>query len=323
MAFIAIDSDTSWQDLAIAEQLATSYNLRRTLCGLSTISAPTQATEVYAFVRAMQEGIEAMADDLWLNNSSAISGYTGQSSYPSIMSLSSAMSLAGLTTSGYWRRKAEGGTQPATWTDYGAAGWSYGKITSKDLAGPWLFKDLQLALSALTRCRLGYTRYRIKSGSYNSSPPIPSTALSFGSWQSSGTAYPSYYVNKGRLYNVGISIYEWQRDIAASVYSCETSHLMLTIPTDSGPYPGYAAKTGKTNYSLLSVSDVTTVFDVTVGNSVSATTSGSTTSYTGIIAEDASNLIPLCNDIVPDANVPAICEIRFANPCLIIDFAFE
>jgi hypothetical protein len=326
MAFTVIDGDTSWQDLSIAQEIVSSYNLRRTLCGLSTMATPSEATIDNAFILALQTGIAEMADNKWVNNSGSLSAFEGQSAYPAKMSTSTTMAAAGLTSTGYWRRIAEGGSQPGTWTDYGAVGWSYGTIASKDLAGPWLFKDLQLALSAMSRTLLPYTRWRSKAGSYIGERPIQSTAISFAAWQTSSTPSPAYYTQKGRRCSASLNIVEWQRDIPATVAACEVGHLLLTLPRDLG-FTSYATYTGKTGYANLSVADVTTVLGLTVGNSCSVSTAGATTSYLGLIAEDANNLIPLCNSILPDANVPVggniECSLAFDEPCLILDFTFE
>jgi hypothetical protein len=340
MAFTSIDGDTSWQDLAIAEELAASYNLRRQVFGLSTVATPTQATQVYAFVRALQEGVEELmsynyygygAYYGWLSPASALSSYAGQSSYPSPMTIAAAMTAAGLTASGYWRRIAEGGTQPATWTNYSAAGWSYGKVTDKDLAGPWLFKDLQLALSVLTRAQLRHTQGRIRSGSYSGSvSAIPSTAMSWGSWGSS--ASPSFY-NVGKTktgasitdVSALLQIAEIRVDMIAAPATCETDRVWLTIPDDLAP--SYASKASKMAFANLGVVDVSTVIDQTVTNTTSKSTASGTTSYNTVLGEDAANLIPISNDILPDSNVPSdttrFVDLYFDVGRLIIDFAFE
>lgn len=322
MGFTAIDSDTSWQALAIAQELVVSYNLRRTLCGLSTMDTPSEATIDNAFILSLQNGIEEMAADMWLLNTSALSSYEGQSAYPTSMTLSQAMTAAGLTSSGYWRRIDEGGTQPATWTNYSAAGWSYGKITDKDLAGPWLFSDLQLALSALTRRITNYTRWRSKIGSYVGALPFPSTPMSFGSWQTSSSQTPEYRSQKFARGTAYVAVLEWQADIPESVSDCEAARLLITIPRDVGS-PAYASVTGKTGYSNLSVADITTVFSKVVGNSCGKSTAGGVTTYSGIIAEDANDLVPICDQILPGGSGTSNCRIILDDPLLLLDFAFE
>lgn len=333
MAFIVIDGDTSWQDLAIAEELATSYNRRRALCGLATIAAPTQATEVYAFVRALQEGIEAMADDLWLNNSAALTAYEGQASYPSIMSLSGAMTAAGLTASGYWRRIAEGGTQPAAWANYAAEGWAYGKITSKDLAGPWLFKDLQVAMSALTRALIPLTQWRSKNGEWFGYTSFPSTAMSWGAWGDGTPSVSWFQVQKQKtgstITYAGCRLYlrEFRYDISADSAAYESDRMLITKVRESDIPGEYASATGKTGYANLTAADVTTVLGETLENTATKSTADGITSYSGILGEDASNIIPLANNILPDANVPSSSSrqigLLFDPPVFALDFAFE
>lgn len=341
MAFTVIDGDTSWQDLAIAQELATSYNYRRSVFGLSTVSAPTEASLVFAFIQALQNGIEEMMGyDYfgsgeyygWLLNTAALSTYTGQSAFPTPLTLATGMTAAGLTASGYWRRIAQGGTQPAVWTNYAAAGWSYGKITDKDLAGPWLFKDLQIALQVLTRPILPATQTRRKWGYYNGfSATFPSTAMSWDAWTSS---IPDSYYDVAKTKNSGgvvyyitanLSLQEVRFDLVSSLSAKEASRLVLTIPWDGNP--SYASKASKTAYANLGVSDVTTSFNLTVSNTSTKTVSGGTLSYNAVVAEDTNNIVPLADNILPDSNVPSgaalSVSLRFYKPLLIIDFTFE
>jgi hypothetical protein len=339
MAFTLIDSDTSWQDLAIAEELATSYNRRRLVYGLSAVSAPTDATQVFAFIQALQNGIEEMAGyDYygngtrygWLLNTSDLSTYENQTSTPASLTQAQAMTAAGLTESGYWRRIADGGSQPATWTNYSATGWSYGKVADKDLAGPWLFKDIQLALAALTRFKFKTTQGRQKNGSNSGTSSIPSTALSWGSWGSSGQD-SDYSVSKRKtgggidLCSADIAIGENRFDMDASLDSLEADRVMLTVPIDS--FPSYGSKAAKMSFSNLGVSDVSSYIGKTVTNTSTKSVSGGTLSYYAIMAEDAINIIPLANDILPDANIPdnTTVYVKLVIPAavLIIDFTFE
>jgi hypothetical protein len=339
MAFTLIDSDTSWQSLAIAQEIATSYNFRRSLCGLSTIAAPDENTEVFDFVLAVQTGIEEMANDIWLNNSASLSAYVGQSALPTAMSLPQAMTLAGLTESGYWRRIADGGTQPADWTDYGATGWSYGKMVDKDLAGPWLFKDIQLALSALTRASVPVTAARYKRYEHTTSaPPIPAESLTWSDWYATNGGVTNLQVRKDKdsgtitMAWCDLIVEELRVQISDALASKETARMLLTIPTDMYDIElaadQYASHTGKVAFSgLVSAADVTAVFGETVEHTTSKSSSGGVTSYTAIMGEDASSSQPLANSILPDANVPddtlIDIGIQFAASSIIVDFVFE
>jgi hypothetical protein len=181
MGWTTIDGNTSWQELAIAQEIATAYNKRvsalsedeGTAAGVSEIT-PAETMTVFDFVSAIQNGIEAMAP-YWGDPGQALYGSTVvPSNYADAQSL---LASAGLTESGGWRRIADGGTQPDGWTAYTAPGWSYGKIADKDLAGPWLFIDLQLALSAMTRQLLSSSRGSVRIHRLPESQPT-----SYGSW---------------------------------------------------------------------------------------------------------------------------------------------
>ena len=154
MAWTNITDALSWQDLAVAQEIATQYNKRAYVAGASTlearlgVSAITSAVTVYAFVRAAQEGIEALYGS-FADSGATLAGQSAQLS--TFATLQAFFNAAGLTGSGGWRRIANDGSNPVPWTNYGAAGWAYGKITDKDLAGPWLYKDLQVALTGLRR----------------------------------------------------------------------------------------------------------------------------------------------------------------------------
>lgn len=190
MAWTTIDADTSWQELAIAQEIATAYNKRvaaltsaeQTATGVSAI-APDQTMTVSEFVLAVQSGIEAMARYWGDKNRTLIGVEHSTLLFTNFASVTEMMTAAGLTESGYWRRIAEGGTQPSAWTNYTAEGWSYGKITDKDLAGPWLWIDLETALTALTR------RYSNGTGAF----PFSSVGYnaSFGYGPSNGSTPPS------------------------------------------------------------------------------------------------------------------------------------
>lgn len=154
MAWTSITSDTSWQDLSVANEIATAYNKRAAVVGEDKLETRLGVTSigtgvsVYSFVRSCQTGIQALA----LKFADPDATLTGLSASPAkYASVSAMMTDAGLTKSGYWRRIADDGSNPNPWTSYSATGWSYGLITSKDLAGPWLFKDIQTALTKLTR----------------------------------------------------------------------------------------------------------------------------------------------------------------------------
>jgi len=149
-----ITIDISWQNLTIAQEIATAYNLRADSCGhdhIETamgISALDGTVKVCDFILACQTGIEAMAP-LWADHTVAIEGLTAQQqNYADAAALFTA---CGLSETDGWRRIPEAGGIPADWSVYADAAFSYGKFQSKDMAGPWLFKDLETALSYMKR----------------------------------------------------------------------------------------------------------------------------------------------------------------------------
>lgn len=155
MGWTTIDGNTSWQELAIAQEIATAFNARalafRSIMGYSTPAAisPDDDMTVFDFVYAVQYGVEFMAQELWCDPDATLAGQDAViAPYGSTAAF---MTAAGLTQEGYWRRVPEGDSAPNPWGSYTGSGWLYGKITDKDLAGPWLFKDLQTALAKMTR----------------------------------------------------------------------------------------------------------------------------------------------------------------------------
>ena len=154
MSWTTITTGTSWQSLAIAQEIAAAYNLRAFVAGAPTletslgVSSIVEGLKVFDFVSACQTGIESMA----LSFANPGATLAGQSSIvSSFASVQAMLNAAGLSRSGGWRRIAEGWSSPDPWTSYFDQTWNYGKISDKDLAGPWLFKDLQLSLSAMKR----------------------------------------------------------------------------------------------------------------------------------------------------------------------------
>ena len=205
MAWKSVTSATSWQDLAVASEIALAYDRRvsilttteRTAAGVSWLypsGDPSEADQVFTLVKALQTGI-AKLYSYFSDPTAALSGST---SYPANYASAAAMfTAAGLTKSGYYRRIAEGGTQPAAWTNYSAPGWSYGTIQSGDLAGPWLWIDLQNALTALTR--------RIYSLTSATAPNLQVYDL-IGFYKTATNTYPTH---TGAL-GTAVSRYAWQ-----------------------------------------------------------------------------------------------------------------
>lgn len=147
MAFTTITADTALNDLDLALEISTALNKRCAVAGVTGITVPDVGTNVRTFIRACQEKIQAVSPSF--SNPSAT--LAGQSALPSSWTLSAAMTAAGLTASGYWRRIPAAGSLPASWSSYSDAAYSYGLAAEDDKIGPWLFSDLMAVLSKLTR----------------------------------------------------------------------------------------------------------------------------------------------------------------------------
>ena len=145
----------------MALEIAVAYNKRAAAVGEDTletelgVSTINKDVTIYDFILTCQTGIESMGprfadpDMVLTGLSEAPGSYAGAAGFVPDAGLTEFMTDAGLTTAGYWRRIAAGGSNPDPWTPY--TGYSYGRIVWKDLAGPWLFKDLQVALTKMTR----------------------------------------------------------------------------------------------------------------------------------------------------------------------------
>lgn len=166
MAWTNITIDTSWQNYDVAVEIADAINMRLDLLAAGATLYDTHkitplGMTVYAFVKKAQESVEFMGSTTpcyFYDDYATLASYVGQTSYPSpYADLQAIMTAAGLTETGYWRRAPHNSAAPADWTAYNDpvfAG-NYGKIEDKDLAGPWLFKDLQLVLTKMRRLNVG------------------------------------------------------------------------------------------------------------------------------------------------------------------------
>lgn len=152
MSWITVDNDTSWQDLATAQQIATALNQRLLVASLGSVSSPTNATKVFDFIYECQDA----AEELWSHyapNVIAAGGYANQEDLPDLAYASQAAMFAAAGLGG-WRRYPEAG------------GSTTGKIQDKDMAGPWLFQDLQAVLDVCTR-RIVYGDWFTYGGYYD------------------------------------------------------------------------------------------------------------------------------------------------------------
>ena len=339
MGWTGIDVDTSWQDLTIAQEIATAYNKRvaaltateQTATGVSAIT-PAETMTVYDFVLAVQTGIEAMAT-YW----AAPDGSGLQDNFASV---AAAMSDAGLTESGYWRRIAEGGTQPSAWTTYNAAGWSYGKITDKDLAGPWLWIDIQNALENMKR-RAWYLK---GAAGYNAAIDAGVTgsfeqSVYNSEWETSYPTPPSFDIDSATsgIYEEGFYGAAKLRNGPASNWTYSTQAAcfrnILTVPCSS--HTKNVRLLGKYDYVFLNDSPLwatgfglnPTYATVVEIDSVSSNTATSVElkNLPAITAwGDLLDYIPWPSDPASEGDYKINSEdLKVTDMCVIVDYQFD
>lgn len=199
MAWTLIDLDTSWQDLPIAVQIWDQYDRRqRVLADLHVypegssivghivdpVPEPDSDVTVFDFILQMQQNIERMAMDIWIDPGLDLVTIYNNTVPPALddpthlpWTEAELMEAAGLTAAGYWRRIAEEGDTPTDWEDYEDPAFvgNYGQIVSKDMAGPWLFRDMQLVLDKMTRTYL--------VGEASASQPYESNTTEIADWE--------------------------------------------------------------------------------------------------------------------------------------------
>lgn len=335
MAFTTIDVNTSWQDLAIAVEIATSYNLRRRLKGFEEIAVPTKDTRVFDFVLAIQTGLEEMAAGRWIDKAGAISDYQYLTS-GSITALTKdeIMALSGMTSAGYWRRVPVDGEKPTDWEDYGDNIYAYGKIEDGDLAGPWLFKDLQLLMEQMTRhVWLTLFTYRTKDVSYGPDvSPIPATPLSWDEWDNGSFSYAQYSIIKRK--NSGV-IVSCAAIVQAREFAYSIDNDIAELETDRGAFT-FVNETGSSAYSDFGAkyewaqigASIYSVIEKYAMNGLDKNVGETITTYSGVLAEDTNTLDAIPNEMLPDSDVPdtntsIVLSLQFMSPIIIIDFTFE
>jgi len=202
MPFTYVNSFASQQSLALAREIVVAYNKRRLVCGLSTYDGLAAGSDCFDFFSVLQAGIEGMVT--YFSNKNLT--LTGQTSLPVNYSTTAAgMTGIGLSQTGYWRRIPNGSTNSLNWRSYGDTSFSYGRIQNGDEYGPWLWLDLQNALSGLTRIVKSCSADQAYFEQYDRSEPTVWDSLP--SWEGVGSpdetiktplGRPGIYINKGR-----------------------------------------------------------------------------------------------------------------------------
>lgn len=326
MGWTAIDINTSWQDLAIAQEIAAAYNLRADACGADHIEA-TGAVTVYDFVRAAQLGIGSMlalqgGGTFWADPSGRYTGSTSGSVWDNVWDFSAFMTYVGLYGNGVfpgWRRVTEysGGVVPANWESYHAwadtvTGGDFGVIEDKDLAGPWLFIDLQTALSGLTRLCVLTAMYTSKYSVGSGIPMSPSTPQNT---EQTGYNYAQATVSKAKISG---SQYSQSAEYRSSSFSLESTSASKTVRavalawTDGHTFYDFGTGYVQGEYNVL----------------VNSTWTDSTaTSFTSLVfGQTLANWAALLDEL-PWAGIGAdetqTIELLITGSCWVVDYLFD
>lgn len=152
--FTAVDDWSSLQDTACANEIISAYNERRQARGQSTTAllSPGDNAQDTAFWRGLQEWIEGDCV-AWIDHVAGPINEAGDGLR--YWTLAGFRAAAGLHPDGF-RRSTDGAT------------FSHGPIQSGDIRGPWIFEDLQAALSALkwTAAEMAWDSGSILQGIY-------------------------------------------------------------------------------------------------------------------------------------------------------------
>jgi len=148
--FTEITDLTDLQDKAIHNELRDAFNERYSIHSNLTLYSPISA------------GADIQARSYWAgyqtNLIDAVNSFIDPAYDPHLnpapapYEISQWMIDAGIP---YGFRRVAGANWPSDWTDYNDPAYSYGKIQTGDIIGPWLIVDLQNGLNALRRTYYG------------------------------------------------------------------------------------------------------------------------------------------------------------------------
>lgn len=157
----AVTFADSAQAYELAKRIYDAYVRRCEAVGYTPTASyePVDAsTKIFDFISNMQSAIESLADYAWWDPNEDLEVFDSVLDVDGFVKLSAdeLLTASGLTgeTSGakYWRRIPNYSGPPSDLT-YANEAFSYGPIQDKDLAGPWLFEDLQTALKFMRRSK--------------------------------------------------------------------------------------------------------------------------------------------------------------------------
>jgi hypothetical protein len=143
-AFTAVTLTTDWAAQAFGTELALAVYERKRAAGISSAGASSVSAGDDAQAASFWADLQDVLDDLctsYVDHTAGADPYAGWEAF----TLSSWRLAAGLSSSGFRRAT----TWPTDWTNMADAAYSFGQAQAGDIIGPWIFKDLQLGLSAL------------------------------------------------------------------------------------------------------------------------------------------------------------------------------
>lgn len=204
----AITITTTWQHYPAAQEIAKAIDdriniiapLGATLTSLfarNYLIGDVTGWPVATFVKTAQASLVYLGG-LFMDPTVTLASFVGSTAAPTALNIDEIATLAGLTESGVFRRIPEGEAPPTDWEDYGDAAYHYGVYQDKDMAGPWLFKDMQLLLNKLTRWQTSTVRdtedasgYVFTTWEYSGGPGDAEFPASKAAYSSTPSRYPA------------------------------------------------------------------------------------------------------------------------------------
>jgi len=179
--FTTIDSSADITHEDVLNEIVGGVSERAQALGQSALTLVAAGDDIQAksFWYALQEWVETYCTSFVDHTQETNPGdFDGETAFP-MFTLSSFRSAADLHSSGFRRATAwdPSGTPPADdWTDLNDPMFSYGRMQADDIIGPWIWVDLQNALTALK-----WTKQSGAVGSWSST--LQSRTSGYSSWQ--------------------------------------------------------------------------------------------------------------------------------------------
>jgi len=211
-AFTTIDSSADITHVDVLNELVGGISERAQALGQSAWTLVSAGDDIQDkdFWYDLQEWIETYCTSFVDHTQGPDPGdFEGETALP-MFTLSSFRSIAGLHSSGF-RRATAWDPDTDDWTDLSDAMFSYGRMQAGDIIGPWIWVDLQNALTALkwttTSPALGGSTLQARSSGYSGWYPTCTDATDEEDtdWSASSWGAGSYYfyVAAGQLEQSG------------------------------------------------------------------------------------------------------------------------